>query len=96
MAKKKVETLYKAELKHGEELFKSEGETAFEALQKLNPAKELGALFFKTKGHITLIYGENKVERTNLTLFQLRRLFNKLNTKVAIEILAQQMERGLK
>lgn len=86
---------YEAELKINNQSFKAMGESVFEALKAVHPHPN-DLLFFKTKGHIHVSLGKNKVERNNLTPLQLRRLFNKIGNYSMMKIIAEQISAGFK
>lgn len=66
---------YKVELKVNNQVFKANGTSMFEAVNKLNPESVMD--FFKTKGFFTAKKGARTYEHI-FQPHQLRRLYNKI------------------
>lgn len=88
--------LFKVELLLNNKKFAAEGVSVFEALKAVHPHPDEGAIFFRTKGHLSVTAGKQKIEQHSLTPMQLKRIFNKIGNYTNMQILAGQLEKVLK
>lgn len=92
--------VFSVELKLGDDVLKAEGETVLDAMKAVHPAREVGPMFFNTKGHLKgkrefIDEKGKKVTRIGellMSALQLRRCFNKFENYTVMKIWSKKLE----